>query len=65
MHGLAGVIADMLGMGMTHFPGLVGTAARGSANQVRVLQHSTRISAAQYHGKSAVVTSRMWQGGKR
>ena len=39
-------MADILGIGMTHFPGLVGTDARGSASLARVLKHNTRIPVA-------------------
>lgn len=39
-------MGDILGIGMTHFPGLVGTDTRGSASLARVLKHNTRIPAA-------------------
>jgi hypothetical protein len=36
-------MADILGVGMTHYPGLVGTDERGSSNLARVLKQNTRI----------------------
>lgn len=39
-------MADLLGIGMTHFPGLISPDTRGSANLARVLKHNTRIPAA-------------------
>jgi hypothetical protein len=36
-------MADILGVGMTHFPGLVGTDVRGGASLARVLKHNQRI----------------------
>jgi hypothetical protein len=36
-------MADILGVGMTHFPGLVGTDEPGSSSLARVLKHNTRI----------------------
>lgn len=39
-------MADLLGIGMTHFPGLVGVDTRGSTNLSRALKHNTRIPTA-------------------
>ena len=39
-------MADILGIGMTHFPGLVGTDEPGSSSLARVLKQNTRISQA-------------------
>jgi hypothetical protein len=39
-------MAEFLGVGMTHYPGLVGTDERGSSNLARVLKQNTRIPAA-------------------
>jgi len=36
-------MADILGVGMTHFPGLVGTDERGGASLARVLKYNRRI----------------------
>jgi hypothetical protein len=36
-------MADILGVGMTHCPGLVGTDEPGSSSLARVLKHNTRI----------------------
>jgi Catalytic LigB subunit of aromatic ring-opening dioxygenase len=36
-------MADILGVGMTHFPGLVGTDEPGSSSLARVLKQNTRI----------------------
>ena len=38
-------MADILGVGMTHFPGLVGTDERGGASLARVLKYNKRIPA--------------------
>ena len=37
-------MADILGVGMTHYPGLVGTDEPGGSSLARVLKHNTRIS---------------------
>ncbi|MGE3540844.1 MAG: extradiol ring-cleavage dioxygenase [Candidatus Tectimicrobiota bacterium] len=39
-------MADLLGIGMTHYPGLIGTDTRGSTNLARALRQNTRIPAA-------------------
>ena len=39
-------LADILGVGMTHFPGLVGTDERGGDSLARVLKYNKRIPAA-------------------
>lgn len=36
-------MADILGVGMTHYPGLLGTDEPGSSSLARVLKHNTRI----------------------
>ena len=38
-------MADILGVGMTHFPGLVGLDERGGASLARALKHNRRIPA--------------------
>jgi hypothetical protein len=37
-------MVDILGVGMTHYPGLVGTDEPGGSSLARVLRHNTRIA---------------------
>jgi hypothetical protein len=52
MHRLEVSMADILGVGMTHFPGLVGTDERGSASLARVLKHNRHIPEDKKHPDS-------------
>ncbi len=45
-------MADILGVGMTHFPGLVGTDERGGASLARVLKYNKRIPAEKKDSRS-------------
>jgi len=51
-------MADILGVGMTHFPGLVGTDERGGASLARVLKYNQRIPAAKKDPRSWPETMR-------
>jgi hypothetical protein len=52
-------MADILGVGMTHFPGLVGTDERGGASLARVLKYNKRIPAAKKDPSSWPETMRV------
>jgi hypothetical protein len=45
-------MADILGVGMTHYPGLVGIDEPGSSNLARVLKYNTRIPDAKKNPRS-------------